>query len=172
LINTLMHNAVRRGPFTARSLVHQTAAFFARRSISGSSEDQEAKDGHCSDSWRGRVPAEVEALIESKTKKLTRHATASYAGGGGDGVGTVLQSETELALCALSQYLEESPFDDDDRRARADRTDSTKTVIRSMLRSEQWQQRYLAFFSLQLTPWRHQRALRLRHDRIEASWRV
>jgi hypothetical protein len=111
------------------------------------------------------VPAEVEALIESKTKKLTLHATAGVDDGGGDGVGTVLQRATELALCALSQYLEERPFDDDDRRARADRTDSTKSLIRSMLRSERWWQRYLAFPPLQLSlSLRHQRARRLRHE--------
>jgi hypothetical protein len=66
VVKALIDNTVRRGP-DVKSLLHQAVKRVAQYSI----EKEASGDGGDGCCWRGRVPAEVEALIEDKKRKLS-----------------------------------------------------------------------------------------------------
>jgi hypothetical protein len=72
VVKALINNIVRRRP-EVKSLLRQAVKRAAQCSIEKEASDDD-DDGSCC--WRGRVPAEVEALIEDKKARL------SSAGGG------------------------------------------------------------------------------------------
>jgi hypothetical protein len=70
LVKALIDNTVRRGP-EVKSLLRQAVKRVAQYSIekeASDDNDDEVIDDCC---WRGRVPAEVEALIEDKKTRLS-----------------------------------------------------------------------------------------------------
>jgi hypothetical protein len=71
VVKALIHNVVRRRP-EVKSLLRQAVKRVAQYSIEKEASNDN-DDGCCY--WRGRVPAEVEALIEHKKARLS-------AGGG------------------------------------------------------------------------------------------
>jgi hypothetical protein len=73
VVETVVDNMVRRGP-NVKSLLRQAVKRVAQYSIDKEASDDCGDDG-CWCYWRGRVPAEVEALIEDKKTRLA-------AGGG------------------------------------------------------------------------------------------
>jgi hypothetical protein len=67
VVKTLIDNTVRRGP-EVKSLLRQAVKRVAQYNIEKEASDDNDDDCCC---WRGRVPAEVEALIEDKKTRLS-----------------------------------------------------------------------------------------------------
>jgi hypothetical protein len=67
VVKTLIDNMVRRGP-DVKSLLRQAVKRVAQYSIEKEASDDGGDNGSC---WRGRVPAEMEALIEDKKTRLS-----------------------------------------------------------------------------------------------------